>query len=636
MDEKSNIANSNLYSLEAEEAVVGAMLLSREVISDVANILTEEDFATPQLKEIFSAIMDLFEEGKPVDVITVAGRLKERRTFDAVGGNEYLTNLVINIPTTANATYYAKIVKQKSILRKMTKKSELLLNMLQSGDIQQAKHIIENLAIETNFIESGNFENAKVLTISEAAENDRRHGTHLWLIQNFIPEKGLVIFSGRPKHGKTTVLYKIISDVVSGRPCFGRVTKNAKVLWLTFENSYSAVEEGLLKHDCTNLDNILTIDLLEQKEILNIEMIVTTAKKYGCNLIVLEPMTALNELSKLGQANKLSYEAIYAILIPIMQIMKRERLCFIGVRHSSKGKGTLNDITDVIDAPMGSTAFSAAADALIGFGLPPNAEKSTQRRIMAIGRDVQLDCLLEFDTEKGCYIELGEVSIEKQLSELEGKVYEYIKTNIGATQKEITRKTGLKEGSVKSALHRLVEKGLIINCGGHYSLPSQNNSKNNETFETFATHATFATFATNETVDNRLQVVADNLQPSEDEILQEFEEDKTFVVAEVAKVASEKSRNNFFTLPKTNFSLPQLELDKINRRIYIDSFKNLTTRVYKDVLKNFSCEKCQQPLEYSESIHMGVCPKCNQLYSLIPRKAADVEGGRFFVEIKKQ
>lgn len=215
-----------------------------------------------------------------------------------------------------------------------------------------------------------------------------------------------------------------------------------------------------------------------------------------------------------------------------MQAMKKEGLCFIGVRHSSKGKGTLNDITDVIDAPMGSIAFSAAADALIGFGLPPNAEKSTQRRIMAIGRDVQLDCLLEYDTEKGCHIELGEVSIEKQLSELESKVYEYVKTNTCATQKEITRKTGLKEGSVKSALHRLVVKGLTINCGGYYSLSSQNNSKNNETFATFATHATFATDATE---GKRLQVVADDLQPSEDEILQEFEEDKTFVVSKVEK-----------------------------------------------------------------------------------------------------
>jgi len=174
---------------------------------------------------------------------------------------------------------------------------------------------------------------------------------------------------------KPLCFYKIIADLVSGRPCFGRATKTAKVLWLTYENSYTAIEQGLLSHNCTNLDSILTIDLTGQKEMLNVETLVKVAKENSCGLIILEPMTALSELAKLGQFNKLSYESIYAILIPIMQVMKKEELCLICVRHSSKGKGTLNDINDIIDAPMGSTAFAAAADALIGFGLPPNADK---------------------------------------------------------------------------------------------------------------------------------------------------------------------------------------------------------------------------------------------------------------------
>lgn len=305
MEEISNMPNSSLYSLEAEEAVVGAMIINQDIIQEVEEVLCKEDFYNANLSIIFKIILSLYKNKYPVDIITVTDELKKRNFLEGVGGQEYLTNLIFSVPTTANVMYYAEIVKQKSILRKVTKKSELLLNTLQTGDIQQAKHLIEDLTNETNFIESGNFEDIKVLTISEAAENDRRQGTHLWLVQNFIPEKGLVIFSGRPKHGKTTVLYKIISDVVSGRPCFGRATKMAKVLWLTFENSYYAVEEGLLKHKCTNLDNILTIELSEQKAMLNVEMLVRTAKKYGCNLIILEPMTVLSELSKLGQTNSL-------------------------------------------------------------------------------------------------------------------------------------------------------------------------------------------------------------------------------------------------------------------------------------------------------------------------------------------
>ncbi|ADQ06529.1 DnaB domain-containing protein [Caldicellulosiruptor hydrothermalis 108] len=97
---------------------------------------------------------------------------------------------MLNVPTTANVMYYTKLVKQKSILRETIKKSKLLLNTLQTGDIKQAKHILLNLTNETSFIENEQYGSIKVLTISEAAENDRRQGTHLWLVQNFIPEKG--------------------------------------------------------------------------------------------------------------------------------------------------------------------------------------------------------------------------------------------------------------------------------------------------------------------------------------------------------------------------------------------------------------------------------------------------------------
>ncbi|ABP67683.1 hypothetical protein Csac_2100 [Caldicellulosiruptor saccharolyticus DSM 8903] len=96
---------------------------------------------------------------------------------------------------------------------------------------------------------------------------------------------------------------------------------------------------------------------------------------------------------------------------------------------------------------------------------------------------------------------------------MENKVYEYVKNNTAVTPKEIAKNTGLKEGSIISALHRLVEKGLVIKISGYYSLSVNSNSKNNNT-ATVATSATPATLATVATDDKSLQDVADNLQRS--------------------------------------------------------------------------------------------------------------------------
>ncbi|HHW47212.1 MAG TPA: replicative DNA helicase [Clostridiaceae bacterium] len=116
-------------SIEAEQSVLGCMLLDKEVIPVITEILKSEDFYREDHKEIYEAILDLFERANPVDLITVAEQLKQRGTLDKVGGLEYLTNIATAVPTTANARHYAKIVEEKSILRKLIKTSSDIINL---------------------------------------------------------------------------------------------------------------------------------------------------------------------------------------------------------------------------------------------------------------------------------------------------------------------------------------------------------------------------------------------------------------------------------------------------------------------------------------------------------------------------
>jgi len=116
-------------NIEAEQSVLGAILLDKEVLSSVTEIISSQDFYREDHREIFEAIMDLYEKGEPIDLITVAEQLKVRGSLEAVGGLEDLTNLASLVPTTANAKHYAKIVEEKSILRRLIKASSEIINM---------------------------------------------------------------------------------------------------------------------------------------------------------------------------------------------------------------------------------------------------------------------------------------------------------------------------------------------------------------------------------------------------------------------------------------------------------------------------------------------------------------------------
>jgi replicative DNA helicase len=105
--------------IEAEQAVLGGMLLSKDVISDVVEIVTVGDFYRPNHAVVFAAIMNLFGKGEPADAVTVAGALYDSGDLVRVGGVPYLHTLVESVPTAANAPYYARIVAERAVLRRL-------------------------------------------------------------------------------------------------------------------------------------------------------------------------------------------------------------------------------------------------------------------------------------------------------------------------------------------------------------------------------------------------------------------------------------------------------------------------------------------------------------------------------------
>lgn len=116
------------HSIEAEQSVIGSMLMGREAIMVASEILTGDEFYQHQYKVVFEAVVELFNEGRPVDPITLQDRLKEKDVPPEIGSIEFIRDLIAAVPTSANVKYYANIVSEKAMLRQMIKLNEEIAN----------------------------------------------------------------------------------------------------------------------------------------------------------------------------------------------------------------------------------------------------------------------------------------------------------------------------------------------------------------------------------------------------------------------------------------------------------------------------------------------------------------------------
>ena len=115
--------------LEAEASVLGGMMLSKDAIGDVVENVSAEDFYKPAHETIYQTIVDLFAKGEPADAVTVANALTKTGGLARVGGAAYLHTLIASVPTAANAGYYANIVREQAILRRLVEAGTRIVQM---------------------------------------------------------------------------------------------------------------------------------------------------------------------------------------------------------------------------------------------------------------------------------------------------------------------------------------------------------------------------------------------------------------------------------------------------------------------------------------------------------------------------
>jgi replicative DNA helicase len=130
-------------NIEAEQSVLGAILLENEALPSAMEQLTPDDFYKDAHKKIFRGMLDLYEKNEPIDLITLTDRLIAKNELESIGGASYLSSIVNQVPTSANVKYHSKIVKEKAVLRNMITTATEIIQM--SYDPETSGHDVNEL-----------------------------------------------------------------------------------------------------------------------------------------------------------------------------------------------------------------------------------------------------------------------------------------------------------------------------------------------------------------------------------------------------------------------------------------------------------------------------------------------------------
>lgn len=221
------------HSIEAEQSVLGGLLLKNEVFDDIAGFLSKQDFYQELHRIVYGAISELKQSEKPFDLVTVADYLKTDTFFGKNQGRDYLAALIKNTPGAANIEHYAHIVKDKSTVRSMIetlqeseqlcrtggeKDTRKLLDTIESRILQVAEH---GVAKSASYKEMPELLESAVNRIDELFNSDgnitglKTHLNELDEITSGLQNGDLIIVAGRPSMGKTTFSMNIAENAAT-------------------------------------------------------------------------------------------------------------------------------------------------------------------------------------------------------------------------------------------------------------------------------------------------------------------------------------------------------------------------------------------------------------------------------------
>lgn len=345
-------------NIEAEQAVLGAVLIESTVINQVLEILIPEDFYKEAHRKIFNSMIDLDRENKPIDLLTLFDHLKSNgNLLEEVGESSYLTYLTELVPTTENVNYYAKLVKEKSIIRKLVMAASDIAhrgndeNIDLDEFIDRAEQTILDIAqnkIKPSFYDSRELA-VKALEIIEQLHAKKELITgiptgfeKLDYLTSGLQPADLVIIAGRPGLGKTSLTLNIAAyAAMEHGTSIGifslEMTKEQLMLRMLSNKSkvnYSNIRSGYIKDE-------------------DLEKLVHAADELGQAKIYIDDTPAISVLEIRAKTRRQKRDkGLDMIIVDYLQLMRGSRRVESREREIAEISGSLKALAKELSIPV--------------------------------------------------------------------------------------------------------------------------------------------------------------------------------------------------------------------------------------------------------------------------------------------
>ncbi len=317
------------HSIDAEQSVLGAMIVDKEAINVAVESIKPDDFYKQANAEIYEAIIILFNKNEPVDLITLSEELKRRGTLEDTGGVTYLANLSSSVATTANIEYYCKIVEEKSILRRLIRSSDEIMTKAYE-DSEEVNVIIESAEKNIFDITQGSQREgfapisqvllASFARIEEMAANK---GALTGLTTGFIDidhklsglqKSDLVLLAARPSMGKTALGINIAVN--------SALKAKAKVAVFSLEMSKEQLVQRIIASTAhVDLQKIISGRLVEDEWV---QIINSMGPLSGINVFI-DDTAGISLMEMKAKCRRLKMEkGLDLVVIDYLQLMQME------------------------------------------------------------------------------------------------------------------------------------------------------------------------------------------------------------------------------------------------------------------------------------------------------------------------
>lgn len=337
-------------NIEAEQAVLGAMMIDKEAISKATEILRENDFYRQDHRAVYQVIVDLFSKNQAVDMVTVTESLKREGKLDDVGGIQFITYLANAVPTAANISYHAKIVEEKSLLRQLISVSTQIAGSGYEGS-EDVNSLLDNaermiLAVSERKI-SRDFSPIKEVVMSAVDRIDElynKKGGITGLATGFIDfdhltsglqPSDLILIAARPSMGKTALVLNMAQNVA--------IREKKAVAFFSLEMSKEQLVQRMLCSEASIDSSRLRIGELEDNDW---EKLIWAADGLSQADIFIDDTPGITVMEMRAKARRLKVEHnLQLIVIDYLQLMQGS-----GKKNSENRQQELSDISRSLKA----------------------------------------------------------------------------------------------------------------------------------------------------------------------------------------------------------------------------------------------------------------------------------------------